>query len=157
MSKTTTGIGKMTMRLFSTAMICSFAFALTACMSNRTDLAETGTVKVRIDDGPGSSVQYVTVYSDPDESETVIRGKVYGTGAPFYPRSGKHVHVKVMSPDGQVIASENPRLIWETRSKFRHATGSFTVRLAEPVPNDAVVDVVFHDAHNNASAGQAAT
>lgn len=140
------------MRTLSFVLICSCALTLAACASNRTDLTETGTVGVKIDDGPGSPVQYVTVYFDPDEAETVIRGKVYGSRVPFYPTYGKHVHVTVISSDGKVIASENPRLIWQRTSKFRSATGRFTVRLPEPVPNGTVVDVVFHDTlHSNAS------
>jgi hypothetical protein len=92
------------MRISSITLICSFALTLAACASDRTNLTETGAVKVKIDDGPGSPVQYVTVYMDPDEGKTVIRGKVYGSGVPFYPLYGKHVHVTVISPDGQVIA-----------------------------------------------------
>jgi len=133
-------------------LICSCALTLAACASNQPDLAETGAVTVKVDDGPGSPVKDVTVYSDADEGETVIRGKVYGTRTPYYQTYGKHVHLTIISPDGQVMAKENPRLIWRTGSKFRTATGHFTVRLPEPVPNGTVVDVVFHDTlHSNAS------
>lgn len=135
-------------RPLSTAMMVIVAFTLVACISSRTDLAESGAVKVEIDDGPGSPVQYVMVYSEPDEGEfeTVIRGKVSGTAVPYYRTYGKHVHIEVISPDGQVIVHEDPRLRWQTRSKFRTATASFTVRVPEAVPNGTVVDVVFHDA-----------
>jgi hypothetical protein len=139
------------MRLMKLVIVFSLAAVTAACATDRTNLTETGAVKVRIDDGPGSPVQYVTVHLDPDEDETVIRGKVYGTGVPYYPRYGKHVHVKVISPDGQVIANEDPRLIWRTGSKFRSATGSFTVRLPDPVPDDTIVDVVFHDTLHNST------
>lgn len=142
------------MRKLAAALVCFFAFAVASCASNRINLTDTGAVDVKIDDGPRSPVKYVDVYLDTDDDETVIRGNVYGTGTPFYPRYGKHVHVTVISPDGQVIAEEQPRVIWRTRSKFRSATGRFTVRLPELVPTGTVVDVVYHDAfHRNASAG----
>jgi hypothetical protein len=88
------------------------------------------------------------VYSEPDDSrsETIIRGKVTGTAVPYYRTYGKHVHIEVISPDGQVIVHEDPRLRWQTRSKFRTATAKFIVRLPEAVPIGTVVDVVFHDA-----------
>ncbi len=138
-------------RLLPTAMIGIVSFTLAACIHNRTDLADSGAVNVRIDDGPGSPVQYVMVYSEPDEggSETIIRGKVVGTAVPYYRTYGKHVHIEVISPDGQVIVHEDPRLMWQTRSKFKTATANFTVRLPEAVPNGTVVDVVFHDASDS--------
>ena len=140
------------MRSPAVAIVCILAFAVTACASSRMNLTDTGAVDVKIDDGPGSPVKDVTVYSDADEGETMIRGKVYGSSVPFYRTYGKHVHVTVISPDGQVIAKDDPRLIWRTGSKFRTATGHFTVRLPKPVPNGTVVDVVFHDTlHSNAS------
>jgi hypothetical protein len=143
-----TGKGHKMTRLLPTAMITIFAFTLSACIPNRTDLEDSGTVNVRIDDGPGSPVQYVMVYSEPDDSrsETIIRGKVTGTAVPYYRTYGKHVHIEVISPDGQVIVHEDPRLRWQTRSKFRTATAKFIVRLPEAVPIGTVVDVVFHDA-----------
>ncbi len=144
------------MRRSVAAIVCILAFTVASCTSNRIDLTETGAVDVKIDGDPRSPVQYVDVYLDTDDDETVILGKLYGTGLPFYPLYGKHVHVTVISPDGQVIAKESPRMIWRTRSKFRSATGSFTVRLPAPVPTGTVVDVVYHDAfHRNASPGPA--
>ncbi|MBK8209163.1 MAG: hypothetical protein IPK78_03635 [Rhodospirillales bacterium] len=138
------------------AIVCILSFTVASCTSNRINLTETGAVDVKIDDGPGSHVKYVNVYIDTDDNEIVIRGKLYGTGVPFFPRYGKHVHVTVMSPDDQVIAEESPRVIWRTRSKSRYATGSFTVRLPAPVPTGTVVDVVYHDAfHRNVSPGPA--
>jgi hypothetical protein len=142
------------MRKLTTALVCISAFTVASCTSSRINLTDTGAVDVRIDDGPRSSVKYVDVYLDKDDEEIVIRGKLYGTGVPNFKRYGKHVHVTVISPDGQVIAEESPRTIWRTRSKFRSATGIFTVRVPEPVPTGTVVDVVYHDAfHRNASAG----
>ncbi len=141
------------MRRSVAAIVCILGFTVASCASSRTNLTDTGAVDVKIDDGPRSPVKYVDVYLDTDDDETVIRGKVYGTGVPFYPRYGKHVHVTVISPDGQVIAEKSPRMFWRTRLKFRSATGTFTVRLPEPVPTGTVVDVVYHDAfHHNASA-----
>jgi hypothetical protein len=141
------------MRRSVAGIVCILGFTVASCASSRTNLADTGAVDVKIDDGPRSPVKYVDVYLDTDDAETVIRGKLYGTGVPFYPRYGKHVHVTVISPDGQVIAEDSPRMFWRTRSKFRSATGTFTVRLPEPVPTGTVVDVVYHDAfHRNASA-----
>lgn len=140
------------MRRSVAALVCILAFTVASCASSRTNLTDTGAVDVKIDDGPSSPVKYVNVYIDTDDNEIVIRGKVYGTGTPYYPRYGKHVHVKVISPDGRVIAEESPRITWQTRSKFRSATGHFTVQLPKPVPNGTVVDVVFHDTlHSNAS------
>jgi hypothetical protein len=138
------------MRKLAAAIVCIFAFTVASCASSRVNLTDTGAVDVKIDDGPRSPVKYVDVYLDTDD-ETVIRGKLYGTGVPFYSRYGKHVHVTVILPDGQVIAEESPRMFWRTRSKFRSATGSFTVRLPEPVPTGTVVDVVYHDAFHRAS------
>lgn len=137
------------------AIVCMLAFTVASCTLSRINLTETGAVDVKIADGPRSPVKYVDVYFDADDGETVIRGNVYGTGVPFYPRYGKHLHVTVILPDGQVVAEEQPRVNWRTSSKrFRHATGHFTVRLAGPVPAGTVVDVAYHDAlHRNASAG----
>jgi hypothetical protein len=58
-----------------------------------------------------------------------------------------------MSPDGQVIADERPRIMWQTRSKFRSATGRFTVRLEDALPSGAVVDVVYHEGFHRNAAG----
>jgi len=143
------------MRKLSPALVCIFAFTVASCASSRIDLTDTGAVDVKIDDDLRSPVKYVYVYFDTDNDETVIRGKLYGVGMSFYPLFNKHVHVTVVSPNGQVIAEERPRLIWQTRStraQFRSATGSFTIRLPEPVPTGTVVDVVYHDAFHRASA-----
>jgi hypothetical protein len=141
------------MRIVSAVLACAVSLALASCAADRVDLTESGAVDVRIDDGARSPVKYVNVYLDGEDDETVIRGKMFGSRAPFFPRYGKHVHVVVMSSDGQVIADERPRIIWQTRSKFRSATGRFTVRLADPVPSGAVVDVVYHEGfHRNAAA-----
>lgn len=141
------------MRIMSAVLACAASLALASCAADRVDLTESGAVDVRIDDGARSLVKYVNVYLDAEDDETVIRGKIFGTRAPFFPRYGKHVHVVVMSPDGQVIADESPRIMWQTRSKFRSATGRFTVRLAEPVPSGAVVDVVYHEGFHRNAAG----
>jgi hypothetical protein len=140
------------MRIAS-VLVCAVSIALASCASNRVDLTESGAVDVRIDDGPKSPVRYVNVYLDAEDDETVIRGEIFGTRLPFFPRYGKHVHVVVMSPDGQVIADESPRILWQTRSKFRSATGRFTVRLAEPVPSGSVVDVAYHQGLHHNTAG----
>lgn len=141
------------MRIMSAVLACAASLALASCASDRVDLTESGAVDVRIDDGARSPVKYVNVYLDAGDDETVIRGKIFGTRAPFFPRYGKHVHVVVMSPDGQVIADERPRIMWQTRSKFRSATGRFTVRLEDALPSGAVVDVVYHEGcHRNAAA-----
>ena len=145
------------MRKLSSALVCIFAFTVTSCASSRIDLTDTGAVDVKIDDGLRSPLEHVYVYFDPGNDETVIRGKLYGAGRPFFPLFNKHVHVTVVSPDGQVIAEERPHLIWQmrsTRAQFRSATGRFTIRLPELVPTGTVVDVVYHDAfHRNGSAG----
>ncbi len=141
------------MKIASVLLACAVSLALTSCAADRVDLTESGAVDVTIDDGARSPVKYVDVYFDPDDDETVIRGKIFGTRAPFFPRYGKHVHVVVMSPDGQVIADERPRIIWRTRSKFRSATGRFTLRLADPLPSGAVVDVVYHEGFHRNAAG----
>jgi hypothetical protein len=141
------------MRIVSVVLACAVSLALASCAADRVDLTESGAVDVRIDDGPRSPVKSVNVYLEAEEDETVIRGTIYGTRVPYFPRYGKHVHVVVMSPDGQVIADERPRIIWQTRSKFRSATGRFTVRLADPVPSGAVVDVVYHEGFHRNAAG----
>lgn len=141
------------MRKLAAALACISAFTVASCASSRINLTDTGAVDVKIDDGPRSPVKYVDVYLDTDDDETVIRGKIYGTRVPYFVTYGKHVHVTVISPDGQIIAEEQPRLIWRTSSKFRSATSHFTVRVPNPVPTGTVVDVVYHDAfHRSASA-----
>jgi hypothetical protein len=135
------------------ALVCMLSFTVASCTSSRINLTETGAVDVKIDDGPRSPVNYVDVYLDTDDDETVIRGKISGTRVPYFETYGKHVHVTVISPDGQIIAEEQPRLIWQRWSKFRSATSHFTVRVPNPVPTGTVVDVVYHDAfHRSASA-----
>lgn len=142
------------MRKLAAALVCISAFTVASCASSRINLTQTGAVDVRINDGPRSPVKYVDAYLDTDDEEIVIRGKLYGVGVPYFKRYGKHVHVTLIAPNGQVIAEESPRVIWRTRSKFRSATGVFTVRVPEPVPTGTVVDVVYHDtSHRNASAG----
>lgn len=136
----------------SVVLACAASLALASCAADRVDLTESGAVDVRIDDGRRSPVKYVNVYLDAEDDETVIKGKIFGTRAPLFPGYGKHVHVVVMSTDGQVIADERPRIIWQTRSKSKSSTGRFTVRLADPVPSGAVVDVVYHEGlHRNAA------
>jgi hypothetical protein len=140
------------MRIVSVVLACAVSLALASCAADRVDLTESGAVDVRIDDGRRSPVKYVNVYLDAEDDETVIKGKIFGTRAPFFVGYGKHVHVVVMSTDGQVIADERPRIIWQTRSKSKSSTGRFTVRLADPVPSDAVVNVVYHEGlHRNAA------
>ncbi|MBL8668283.1 MAG: hypothetical protein JNM48_12550 [Rhodospirillales bacterium] len=141
------------MRIAPVLFACAASLALASCAANRVDLTESGAVDVRIDDGARSPVKYVNVYLDAEDDGTVIRGKIFGTRAPFFPRYGKHVHVVVMSPDGQVIADERPRIMWQTRSKFRSATGRFTVRLEDALPSGAVVDVVYHEGFHRNAAG----
>ena len=152
------------MRRSVAAIVCILGFTVASCASSRTNLTDTGAVDVKIDDAPASPVQHVNVYLDTDDDETVIRGKVLYTGAPFYPRYDKHVHVTVTSPDGQVIAEEQPQIIWQTgprrkrgsptASTRRTGSGRFTVRLPEAVPFGTVVEVMYHDGpHRNASAG----
>jgi hypothetical protein len=152
------------MRRSVAAIVCILGFTVASCASTRTNLTDTGAVDVKIDDAPASPVQHVKVYLDTDDDETVIRGKVFHSDAPFYPRYGQHVHVTVTSPDGQVIAEERPQIIWQTgprgkrgsptASTRRTGSGRFTVRLPEVVPFGTVVEVVYHDSpHRNASAG----
>lgn len=141
------------MRIMSVVLACAVSLASASCAANRVDLTESGAVDVRIDDGARSPVKYVNVYLDAEDEQTVIRGKIFGTRLPFFPRYAKHVHVVVMSPDGQVIADERPRIIWQTRSIFRSGTGRFTVRLADPVPSGAVVDIVYHEGFHRNAAG----
>jgi hypothetical protein len=138
------------MRL-SVVLACAVPLALASCATDRVDVTKSGAVDVRIDDGARSPVKYVHVYLDVDDNETVIRGKILGTGAPVFSRYGKHVHVVVTAPDGQVIADESPRIMWQTRSKFRSATGHFTVRLADLIPSGTMVDVVYHEGSNTSA------
>ena len=152
------------MQKLAAALVCISAFTVASCASSRTNLTDTGAVDVKIDDGPASPVQHVNVYLDTDDNETVIRGKVFHTGAPFYPPYDQHVHVTVTLPDGQVIAEERPQIIWQTGPRRKRGTptvstrrtgsGRFTVCLPEVVPFGTVVEVVHHDSpHRNAPAG----
>ena len=74
------------MKIASVLLACAVSLALTSCAADRVDLTESGAVDVTIDDGARSPVKYVDVYFDPDDDETVIRGKIFGTLAPFFPR-----------------------------------------------------------------------
>jgi hypothetical protein len=138
------------MRILS-AVLCSLVVLVTvsACASSRTNLTESDEIEFNTIGGPRPEREYAEAYFDAASKETVIRGKVY---AKLY---GRHVHVKVTSPEGRVIADETPHTMWLTRQKFRSSRGGrFSVRLPEQIPAGSVVDVVFHDRlHATASNG----
>jgi hypothetical protein len=133
------------------AVLCSAVVLVTvsACNASRTDLTESDEIEFNTVGSPSSDQGYAEAYFDAASNETVIRGRVYGK------RYGRHVHVKVTSPEGQVIADKTPHAMWLTRQKFRSSrAGRFSVRLPEQIPAGSVIDVVFHDhLHGPASNG----
>ena len=91
---------------------------------------------------PCAPVKSADVYLDIDYNETLIRGKIYVTGVQYSRVAAS------TSTSGHIVRSpahwgREPAQIWQTRSKFRSATGRFTVWLPQVVPSGAAVDVVY--------------
>lgn len=117
---------------------------LSACAAGRTDLVDAGAAEVEVVPTPRSSIRYVTVVSDADE--TIVSGVVKRLGVYNNAFSGARVCAKALYPDGTTESKADQLLRRRPRSRNFWAIypdARFRIVFPERLPEGTMVYLKF--------------
>lgn len=131
-------------RSLSFFILIGFASSLSACVTARTNLTDTGAVNVHIEDMPKTKIDEVVVLAD--EQVTVVYGRVRRLGVYDNPFVGKQIMAKAVLPDGSTYVASDRILTRTPRARsFRtiYPDASFKVEFPEQLPQGTTVYLKF--------------
>jgi hypothetical protein len=113
------------------------------CGSNRSNLAESGSIHVKEVPSEGKSILGVRIYEDGDR--LLITGKVRGLGS-FTSRRG-HIDIAVIGPDGEILEQSSAPILPRTlvRRQTRNMLRShFGTQMRDVPPSRSTIHIAYH-------------
>jgi hypothetical protein len=133
-----------TFRRLGFFILMGLVTSLSACVTGRANLIDTGAVDVQVENTPRISIQGVMVLAD--QEEIIIYGRVRRLGVYNNPFSGRQVTAKAVFPDGSIHKKADTLLTRTQRARgFRaiYPVATFKIVLPEQLPPGTVLVLTF--------------